>query len=114
MTALGRAGLAAAAAVLALAVLPGCGGPPPACAGQCAPPYELQVTFKAATPPGTVRSVLARCAAHDPVVIRVGQALARKGEFIAVMVYTRSMKTAPTAALLDCLQSAGAGTGWPS
>ncbi len=113
MTALRRPGLATTSAALALAVLPGCASPPVVCAGQCAPPYELQVSFKAGTPPATVRSVLARCAAHDPVVIRVGQVQARPGELIVVMVYTRSMRTVRTSALVGCLQSAGAGAGWP-
>src|SRR5271166_6915355 len=43
-----------------------------ACAGQCAPPYELQVDFHAGTTPATAHKVLTSCAGHNPVVIRVG------------------------------------------
>ena len=52
-------------------VLTSCGRQQVPCAGQCAPPYHLDVIFKSGTSLGTARKVLTSCAAHNPVVIRV-------------------------------------------
>ena len=43
-----------------------------ACAGQCAPPYQLQVDFHPGTTPASARKLLTRCATRNPAVIRIG------------------------------------------
>jgi hypothetical protein len=88
----------------------GCGTSKPACAGQCSPPFELDVMFKAATPASAARAVLAGCG-HDPVVIRIGKLSGRRA-----IVYTRVGYRQPrTSALLKCLGSAPSvqAAAWP-
>jgi hypothetical protein len=90
----------------------GCGSST-ACAGQCSAPYELDVTFKAATPASAARAVLAGCG-HDPVVIRVGQLSGRSQR--AAIIYTHVGYRQPrTSALLKCLHSAPSvqSAAWP-
>ncbi len=84
------------------------------CAGQCGPPYELQVFFKAGTSRQAADSVLTRCGGNR-VVIRVGKLLPLGQGQSTAMVYTRVLGySARTSALLKCLRSSGvASAGWP-
>jgi len=86
-----------------------------ACAGQCAPPYELQVDFHAGTTPATAHKVLTSCAGHNPVVIRVGTLRDLGDGWSTAMIYTRVFGTmAQTSGLLKCLRSSGAAmAAWP-
>jgi hypothetical protein len=89
---------------------------PMACGGQCAPPYELQVGFRQGTATATAEKVLASCADHNPVVIRIGTVQHRAEGFSRAMVYTHVLgDTGRTAALLKCLRMSGVtqGVGWP-
>jgi hypothetical protein len=82
----------------------GCGIGSTSCAGQCSAPYELDVTFKAATPASAARAVLAGCG-HDPVVIRIGKLSGLSQP--AAIIYTHVGYQQPrTSALLKCLRSA--------
>ena len=86
-----------------------------ACAGHCAPPYELQVDFHPGTTHAAARKLLTSCAAGDPVVIRIGGLRELGDGSSRAMIYTRVFgRTARTSGLLRCLQSAGvASAGWP-
>jgi hypothetical protein len=91
----------------------GCGASNPACAGQCSAPFELDVTFKAATPASAARAVLAGCG-HDPVVIRIGKLSGRSHP--AAIIYTHvGYQQRRTSALLKCLRSAPSvqAAAWP-
>lgn len=104
--------LALGAAALGLA---GCSASPGACAGQCRPPYQLQVLFRATTSARTAQAVLARCAA-SPAVIRVGKLWRDGGSQPAATVFTRDFgKSAKTSALLSCLSASPAvvSAAWP-
>jgi hypothetical protein len=91
------------------------GGSSNACAGQCAPPYVLQVDFHPGTTPAAARRLLTRCAARNPAVIRIGSLRELGGGLSRAMIYTRVLgPTARTSELLRCLQSAGtASAAWP-
>jgi hypothetical protein len=84
------------------------------CAGQCEPPYVLQVIFARGTTAATAAKILRTCADHDPVVIRVG-AVRKRGVESQAYIYAHVFgDTARTAGLLRCLRSARvAGAGWP-
>jgi hypothetical protein len=88
---------------------------PVACAGQCAPPYELQVLFRAGTPDATAQKILGSCTDHDPVVIRVGAPHNTPGDQSEAYIYTHVFATARTARLIKCLQSSSGvvTVGWP-
>jgi hypothetical protein len=90
------------------------GGSGTACGGQCAPPYVLQVDFYSGTTPAAARILLTRCAARNPVVVRIG-GLRELGGSSRAMIYTRVLgPTARTSGLVRCLQSSGiASAGWP-
>jgi hypothetical protein len=104
-----------ALALLALAGINGCGSAPIACAGQCAPPYELQVDFHPGTTHTTAQKLLGSCADHDPVVIRVGTLRDLGGGISQAMIYTHVFGDTPrTTRLLKCLRTPGIATaGWP-
>ncbi len=86
-----------------------------ACAGQCAPPYELQVDFRAGTTHATAQRVLTSCAGHDPVVIRIGTLRDLGDAGSMATIYTHVFgSTARTSGLLKCLRSSGvAMASWP-
>ena len=114
-TAAAASGLLVPALLAGSLVLASCGRQQVPCAGQCAPPYHLVVIFKSGTSLVTARKVLTSCAAHNPVVIRVG-ALRHLGDGVnEATVYTRAFgSTARTSGLLRCLRSSGvARPGWP-
>lgn len=104
-----------ALALSALVGINGCGSAPIACAGQCAPPYELQVDFHPGTTHNTAQKLLASCADHDPVVIRAGKLRDLGGGISQAMIYTHVLgDTSRTTRLLKCLRSSGIATaGWP-
>jgi len=111
-----RALLCCAPAALAVVSLTSCtASAPVACAGQCAPPYELQVLFRAGTPHGTAQKILGSCADHDPVVIRIGELHDTPEDQGAAYIYTHVFATARTARLIKCLQSSSSvvTVGWP-
>ena len=55
-----------------LAGVASCTRVPVICAGQCAPPYELEVDFHPGTSPAAAEKILNSCAGRNPVVIRIG------------------------------------------
>jgi hypothetical protein len=57
---------------LGLAGVASCTRVPLICAGQCTPPYELEVDFHPGTSPGAAEKVLNSRAGRNPVVIRIG------------------------------------------
>ncbi len=101
--------------VVLLATTTGRGPHALACAGQCRPPYQLQVLFK----PGTTANAAGREARRfrqRPEVDRVGPARKGVGGLEVVTFYTRDLGRGPkTGGLLSCLarQPQVAGTGWP-
>jgi hypothetical protein len=101
-------------AALGLAGATGCTRAPVTCAGQCAPPYELQVYFHEGTAPAAAEHVLTSCADHNPVVIRIGKLKDHAGEWSA-LIYTHVFGNTPrTTGLLRCLHSSGVSeAGWP-
>jgi hypothetical protein len=114
-TAAAAGGLLAPALLAGSPVLASCGRQQVLCAGQCAPPYHVDVIFKSGTSLVTARKVLTSCAAHNPVVIRVGR-LRHLGDGVnEATVYTHAFgDTARTSGLLTCLRSSGvARLGWP-
>jgi hypothetical protein len=87
------------------------------CAGQCAPPYELEVNFQQGTAAAVADKILMSCADHNPVVIRIG-VLQREADGLSrAMVYTHVLgNTDRTGGLVKCLRTSGVtqGVGWPS
>ncbi len=85
------------------------------CAGQCAPPYELQVVFRAGTTHAAAQKVLTSCAGHNPVVISIGTLRDLGDAGSTATIYTHVFgNTAPTSGLLKCLRSSGVATAaWP-
>jgi hypothetical protein len=88
---------------------------PTACAGQCAPPFELDVYFRSGTPDATAQAILSACAARDPVVIRIGAVDDMQGGQSSAVVYTRDFASAKTNKLVKCLESSSrvAMAAWP-
>jgi hypothetical protein len=108
--------LCCAVAALAVTGVTSCGaGANVTCAGQCAPPYELQVDFHPGTSLAAAEHILSLCADHDPVVIRTGKVEDEASGWRRALIYTHVFgKTARTARLLNCLRSSGAAeAGWP-
>jgi hypothetical protein len=107
-----QAVLYCAPVVLALGVTSCTTSGPVACAGQCAPPYELLIQFRAGTPGATAQKILRSCAGRDPVVIRIG---ALQEDQSQAFIYTRVFATAETARLTECLRSSFGviAVGWP-
>jgi hypothetical protein len=100
-----RAVLCCTPVVLAFGVTSCAAGAPIPCAGQCAPPYELLVQFRAGTPDATAQKILGSCADHDPVVIRVGALRNIPEDQSEAYIYTHVLATARTARLTECLRS---------
>jgi len=107
------AGPIVACCALAIAGLPGCGRTATPCAGQCAPPYSLQVEFRPGASQEGAQSVLAKCADNDPIVIRIGKAHTAGEGLVIATIYTKTMQKPQASALLKCLGSAGATADWP-
>ena len=86
-----------------------------ACAGQCVPPYELQVNFHAGTTHATAHKVLTSCADNNPVVIKVGTLRDLGDVGSTAIIYTHVFgNTEQTSGLLQRLRSSGAATAaWP-
>jgi hypothetical protein len=81
---------------------------PVACAGQRAPPYELQVGFHPGTAKAAAQKLLTRCADHNSVVIRVGMLRDAGGGAVQAMIYTKAFgDTSRTSGLLSCLRGSG-------
>ena len=102
---------------LALAGVTSCTRVPVICAGQCAPPYELEVDYHPGTSPTAAQKILKSCAGHNPAVIRIGtlhDLSAPRGWSRALIDAHVFGRTARTAALLQCLNSSGrAMAAWP-
>jgi hypothetical protein len=87
-----------------------------ACAGQCAPPYELEVNFAQGTTHAAAEQILTSCAGHDPVVIRVGALRQEADGLSRAMVFTHDLgNTDRTAGLVNWVRTSGLtrGVGWP-
>lgn len=86
-----------------------------ACAGQCAPPCELQVNFSAGTAHTTAQKVLTTCVDHNPVGIRITRLRVLGGGLSQSLIYTHAVRSARALELTKCLNSSGvAVAGWPS
>lgn len=108
--------LCCAVAASALIGLTSCAtGATVTCAGQCAPPYDLQVAFHPGTAVATADHILSLCADHNPVVIRIGKVEHQASGWSRALIYTHVFgDTAKTAGLLKCLRASGvANAGWP-
>ncbi len=111
---------AVAATVLLLAVVLTAGGCGQACAGQCGPPYQLQVVFRTGTTRAAAVAVLQGCSS-DPLVARIGNVRRFHGPgeppgSLTATIYTRSMPIgAQHVHLLACLHSSPSVTqaSWP-
>src|SRR5215472_15296071 len=80
------------------------------CAGQCGPPYLLDVYFRRGTSRQAARNALKPCAA-DPVVIRIGPAGTMGGQ-LTVALDNRVIGIGPRSdGLLACLHRASLVTG---
>lgn len=102
------------AVALSLIGLTSCASATVTCAGQCSPPYGLQVDFHPGTALAVAEQVLTSCADHNPVVIRMGKLTDQSGGWHRAAIYTHVFgNTARTAGLLKCLRSSGAEAGWP-
>lgn len=89
------------------AVLPAaaaCSAGPQICAGQCRPPFRLQVGFRAGISKQAATAAMRKCQAN-PLVIRIGQpqrpSPGATGQWTAI-IYTKKMGTSQTP-LLTCL-----------
>jgi len=105
-----------AGCALVLPAMVGCGSTAVTCAGQCGPPYELQVDFKPGTTHAAARNLLVSCTDRDPVVIRVGAPRDVGKGFSRAMIYTQVIGNTPqTAGLLTCLHHSRlvAQAAWP-
>jgi hypothetical protein len=99
--------MSAVAVSAALLGAAGCAQQRP-CAGQCGPPFQLQVIFRAGTSPRAATAALNRCAGN-PLVVRVGRVESRPSAGAAARlrqatVYTHAI-TRRTAShqLVTCL-----------
>jgi len=83
------------------------------CAGQCRPPYELDVMFVAGTSIPTAEAVLQMCG-HEPDVVRVALK-SQNGRVLWGVVWTRHLGNARNEPLQTCLKSSPSvrSTGWP-
>jgi len=98
-----------AATVVLLAAVLAVGGCGQACGGQCGPPYQLQVIFRAGTPREMAVAALRRCAG-DPLVARTGNVRRFRGPgapsgSLTATIYTHAMPIgARHVPLLACLR----------
>jgi hypothetical protein len=110
--------VAAAAVTLAPVLLTATGCSTQSCAGQCEPPFRLQVVFRHGTSQQAAIAAMRRCQA-DPVVIRIGRprqpAAGAPGQPTAV-IFTKKMEFGPAnTPLLTCLRHSPAviSASWP-
>lgn len=80
-----------------------------ACAGQCGPPFQLQVNFRPGTTTRAATAALSGCAAN-PLVVRIGRVDHSRGpagppRSLTATIYTSSMRaTTRNDHLLRCLR----------
>jgi hypothetical protein len=82
--------------------LAACGQSTGACAGQCAPPFQLQVTFRSGTSAQAAAAAMNNCASK-PFVVRIGR-LQNSTASLNAMVYTEAMHGHQNDHLLACLR----------
>jgi hypothetical protein len=94
----------------------GCSARP--CAGQCGPPFQLQVAFRHGTSKPAAVAAMRKCQAN-PLVISIGQPYragpGAPGQWTA-LIYTKKLPSGPgPIPLLTCLHHSPAVTGatWP-
>lgn len=86
-----------------------------ACGGQCGPPFQLQVVFRAGTTTRAAMAAMTDCAGN-PLVVRIGRVYHSRGPggrpgSLTATVYTRSMRaTTRNDHLLRCLRRSPAVT----
>jgi hypothetical protein len=88
---------------------------PVACAGQCAPPYQLMVSFRGAVSEAAATAVIDHCAKTSPVFLR--QEMVARSDGVQITVFTRERgSTASSRALYDCISASPrvAAAGWPA
>ena len=108
-----------AAMALAPVLLTASGCSVKSCAGQCGPPFQLQVDFRHGTAKQDAIAAMRKCQAN-PLVIRIGQPYrshspASPGQWAAI-IYTKKMPTGPAPIpLLTCLRHSPTVTmaSWP-
>ena len=107
-----------AAMMLALVLLAAAGCSTKSCAGQCGPPFQLQVVFRQGTPKQAAVAAMRKCQAN-PLVIRIGQPYRHRsgtpGQWTAV-IYTKRMPIGSShIPLLTCLHRSPAlmQASWP-
>jgi hypothetical protein len=107
-----------AAMVLAPILLAASGCSTKSCAGQCGPPFQLQVVFRQGTSKQTAIAAMRKCQAN-PLVVRIGQPYrsgsGMSGQWAAV-IYTKKMLFGPAhIPLLTCLHRSPAvmQASWP-
>ena len=91
------------------AVLPAasaCSPSSPVCAGQCRPPFQLDVGFRAGTSKQAAAAAMRKCQA-SPLVIRIGQLRhpypGTPGQWTAIIYTTKMPSGARHIPLLTCL-----------
>ena len=114
----GRLGvaLASAAFLMLLAACTTRASAPHACAGQCQPPYVLDVLFQTTTAVSTAQAVLDGCAANKTVIRVEAVRSPNVGERPEGHIYTRDIGEKPaTTPLLECLrrQPEVSAAAWP-
>jgi hypothetical protein len=110
----------ATAIVLApmLLALSACSPGPLICAGQCGPPFQLQVVFQQGISKRAAITAMSTCRT-DPVIIRIGQphrvSPSSPTQWNAT-IYTKKIGRAATHSLLACLRHSPAvlNAAWPS
>jgi hypothetical protein len=107
-----------AAMVLAPILLAAAGCSTKSCAGQCGPPFQLQVVFRQGTSRQAAIAAMRKCQA-DPLVVRIGRPYrsgsGTSGQWAAV-IYTKKMLFGPAhIPLLTCLHRSPAvvQASWP-
>jgi len=89
------------------------------CAGQCGPPFQLQVVFRNGTAEQDAIAAMRKCQG-SPLVVRIGQPYrshspGSPGQWTAI-IYTKQMPAGPAPVpLLTCLRHSPAVTmaSWP-
>jgi hypothetical protein len=97
-----------AAMVLAPVLLTASGCSVKSCAGQCGPPFQLQVDFRDGTSKPAAAAAMHKCRA-DPLVIRIGQPYRSHSpgtpDQWTAIIYTKKMPvSAAPVPLLTCLR----------
>ncbi len=109
---------AAAAVTLAPVLLTASSCSTQSCAGQCGPPFQLQVVFRHGTSQQAAIAAMRKCQA-SPLVIRIGQPNQPRpghpGQRTAIIYTTKIPITAQHIPLLTCLHHSPAvmTASWP-